>query len=61
MSYKRLGEHIQKVNNRNKNLAVTNLLGVNIFKNFMPSVANQSGLDLFLKSQIQIQNQALFL
>src|SRR5690606_29361948 len=46
MSYKRLGDYIQKVNNRNKDLEVTNLLGVNIFKNFMPSVANQSGLDL---------------
>ena len=46
MSYKRLGDYIQKVNNRNKDLAVSNLLGVNIFKNFMPSVANQSGLDL---------------
>lgn len=46
MKFKRLGDHIQKVNNRNKDLAVTNLLGVNIFKNFMPSVANQSGLDL---------------
>jgi type I restriction enzyme, S subunit len=46
MSFKRLGDYIQKVNNRNNDLAVTNLLGVNIFKNFMPSVANQSGLDL---------------
>jgi type I restriction enzyme S subunit len=46
MSFKRLGDYIQKVNNRNKDLAITNLLGVNIFKNFMPSVANQSGLDL---------------
>ncbi len=46
MSFKRLGDYIRKVNNRNKDLAVTNLLGVNIFKNFMPSVANQSGLDL---------------
>lgn len=46
MSFKRLGDYIQKVNNRNKDLAVSNLLGVNIFKNFMPSVANQSGLDL---------------
>ena len=46
MSYKRLGDYIQKVNNRNKDLKVSNLLGVNIFKNFMPSVANQSGLDL---------------
>jgi len=46
MSFKRLGDYIQKVNNRNTDLTVTNLLGVNIFKNFMPSVANQSGLDL---------------
>jgi type I restriction enzyme S subunit len=46
MSFKRLGDYIQKGNNRNKDLKVSNLLGVNIFKNFMPSVANQSGLDL---------------
>jgi len=46
MSFKRLGDYIQKVNNRNKDLAVSNLMGVNIYKNFMPSVANQSGLDL---------------
>jgi type I restriction enzyme S subunit len=45
-NYKRLGDYIQLVNNRNKDLAIFNLLGVNIFKNFMPSVANQSGLDL---------------
>src|SRR5699024_3550248 len=45
-NYRRIGDYIQKVNNRNKDLAVSNLLGVNIFKNFMPSVANQSGLDL---------------
>ncbi len=53
MSYKRLGDCIQKVNNRNKELAITNLLGVNIFKNFMPSVANQSGLDLSKYKVIQ--------
>ncbi len=53
MSYKRLGDYIQKVNNRNKDLAVSNLLGVNIFKNFMPSVANQSGLDLSKYKVIQ--------
>ena len=46
MSYKRIGDYIQLVNNRNKNLAITNLLGVNISKNFMPSVANTSGIDL---------------
>lgn len=46
MSYKKIGDYIQVVSNKNKDLEVTNLLGVNIFKNFMPSVANQSGLDL---------------
>lgn len=46
MSYKRLGDYIQLVDNRNKDLAVTNLLGINITKNFMPSVANVSGTDL---------------
>jgi type I restriction enzyme S subunit len=46
MSFKRLGDHIQLVDNRNKNLKVTNLLGINITKNFMPSVANVSGTDL---------------
>jgi hypothetical protein len=46
MSYKRLGDYIQLVDQRNKDLAVTNLLGINITKNFMPSVANVSGTDL---------------
>ena len=46
MSYKRLGDYIQLVDNRNKDLEVTNLLGINITKNFMPSVANVSGTDL---------------
>ena len=46
MSCKHLGDYIQLLDNRNKDLAVSNLLGINISKNFMPSVANQSGLDL---------------
>ncbi len=46
MSFKRLGDYIQLVDNRNIDLAVTNLLGINITKNFMPSVANVSGTDL---------------
>jgi len=46
MSYKRIGDYIQLVDNRNKDLAVTNLLGINITKNFMPSVANTSESDL---------------
>lgn len=46
MSYKRIGDYIHLVDNRNKDLAVTNLLGINITKNFMPSVANTSNTDL---------------
>lgn len=46
MSYKRIGDYIHLVDNRNKELAVTNLLGINITKNFMPSVANTSETDL---------------
>ncbi|WP_026811125.1 restriction endonuclease subunit S [Arenibacter latericius] len=45
-NYKPIGNYIQLVDNRNKDLSVTNLLGINITKNFMPSVANVSGTDL---------------
>lgn len=48
MKYRKqpIEKYLQIVDNRNKDLYTTNLLGVNITKNFMPSVANQSGLDL---------------
>lgn len=46
MSYKRIGDYIRLVSNRNSDWKITNLLGVNIYKNFMPSVANTSGVDL---------------
>jgi type I restriction enzyme, S subunit len=46
MSYKRIGNYIHLVDNRNKDFAVSNLLGINITKNFMPSVANTSESDL---------------
>ena len=46
MSYKKIGKYIQLVDNRNVDLAVTNLLGINITKNFMSSVANVSETDL---------------
>lgn len=46
MRFKRIGDYIQLVDNRNKELVVTNLLGINITKNFMPSVANTSESDL---------------
>jgi len=45
-NYKRLGDYIKLVDNRNKDLSNKNLLGINITKNFMPSVANTSGVDL---------------
>lgn len=46
MSFKRIGNYIHLVDDRNKDLTVTNLLGINITKNFMPSVANTSETDL---------------
>lgn len=46
MSYKRIGNYIHLVDNRNKDLAVTNLLGVSIQKKFIPSIANISGTDM---------------
>jgi type I restriction enzyme, S subunit len=44
--FKRLGDYIQLVDNRNKDFLIKNLLGININKNFMPSVANTSETDL---------------
>jgi type I restriction enzyme S subunit len=46
MSYKRIGNYIHLVDNRNKDLAVSNLLGVSIQKKFIPSIANISGTDM---------------
>lgn len=46
MSYRPIGDFIRLVDNRNSDLLVKNLLGINISKNFMPSVANINGLDL---------------
>lgn len=46
MSFKPIGDYINLIDERNVNLEVTNLLGINITKNFMPSVANVSGTDL---------------
>lgn len=45
-AYKRLGDYIKEVNTRNSDLKTTNLLGVNIDKYFMPSVANVIGTDM---------------
>ncbi len=45
-NYKRLGDYICEVNARNVDLKATNLLGININKFFMPSVANVVGTDM---------------
>ena len=45
-SYKRLGDYIQVIKDKNVNLRATKLLGINIDKFFMPSVANIVGTDL---------------
>lgn len=45
-SYKRLGDYIQEIKVRNTDLKAEQLLGINIDKFFMPSVANVVGTDL---------------
>ena len=42
----RLGDYIREVNVRNRELKVTEPMGINIDKHFMPSVANVIGTDL---------------
>lgn len=44
--HKRLGDFIREVNVRNRELKETNLLGVSISKEFMPSIANIIGTDM---------------
>ena len=45
-NYKRLGDYVRLVDVRNRDLAVTNLLGVSISKMFIPSIANTIGTDM---------------
>ena len=46
MSYKKLGEFIQVVDDRNKELLDLPLLGVSVQKVFIPSIANTVGTDM---------------
>ena len=46
MEYHRLGDYIREVNVRNRDLKVTNLLGLSVSKEFMPSIANTIGTDM---------------
>jgi type I restriction enzyme, S subunit len=45
-NYKRLGDYIREVNNRNTNLEDVKLLGVSIQKVFIPSIANTIGTNM---------------
>lgn len=45
-NYRRIGEHIRLVDERNKELKVETLLGLTINKQFIPSVANTVGTDM---------------
>ncbi|MCX5809503.1 MAG: restriction endonuclease subunit S [Proteobacteria bacterium] len=45
-NYKKIGNHIRDVNVRNSELKTNTLLGINIDKYYMPSVANIVGTDL---------------
>jgi len=45
-SYKRLGDYIRLVDNRNKDLAVTKVCGLSMEKYFIPSIANTNTVDL---------------
>lgn len=45
-SYKSLGDYIRQIDYRNKDLISNKVLGINIDKYFMPSVANVIGTDL---------------
>ena len=46
ITYKRLGDYIREVNVRNRELRVTQLLGLSIEKRFIPSIANTIGTDM---------------
>jgi len=46
MKFDNIGNYIKQISNRNKDLAIDRVLGINIDKVFMPSVANTSGTDL---------------
>lgn len=46
MSYRKIGDLIQLVDIRNKDLSITHLVGLTINKKFIPSVANTIGTDM---------------
>jgi type I restriction enzyme S subunit len=57
MSYKRLGDYIRKVDNKNTDLKVLNLQGLSMTKEFRKSTSNIVGTDL---SKYKIVKQGQF-
>lgn len=57
LGYRKLGDFVQQVNNRNSDLSVTNLIGVTLDKCFIPSVANTVGADM---SKYKVINKGQF-
>ena len=60
MEYKRLGDYIREVNVRNRELKVTNLLGLSVSKEFMPSIANTIGTDMSAYKIVE-RNQLVYI
>ena len=60
MEYKRLGDYIREVNVRNLDLKVTNLLGLSVSKEFMPSIANTIGTDMSTYKVVE-RNQLVYI
>ena len=58
--YKILGNYIRLVDERNKDLSVTKLLGVSISKKFIPSIANTVGTD-FTKYKVVKKGQFTYI
>ena len=60
MEYKHLGDYIREVNVRNRELKVTNLLGLSVSKEFMPSIANTIGTDMSTYKVVE-RNQLVYI
>ncbi|MCJ0929514.1 hypothetical protein MTX11_16425 [Acinetobacter lwoffii] len=59
MKYSKLKKFVKQTNNRNVDLSVSDLKGINMNKNFFPSVANINGTDMS-KYKIVFQGQFAF-
>ena len=58
MAYKNIGDYVRLIDIKNTDGKVSNLLGINITKSFMPSVANTSETDLTKYKVIKSRQRA---